>query len=59
MNNIFKVNQIVPYDLRTGNILQSRNLNSVRYGTETISYIGLKIRSLVPKTMKICDKLET
>ena len=47
MNNIFKVNQIVPYDLRTGNVLQSRNPNSVQYGTKTISYIA-------PKNKVIC-----
>ena len=31
MNNIFKVNQTVPYDLRKRNVLQSRNPSSVRY----------------------------
>ena len=34
MNNIFKINQTVPYDLRKQNVLQSRNPSSVRYGTE-------------------------
>ena len=37
MNNILKVNQSVPYDVRKGNLLQSRNPSSVRYGTEPIS----------------------
>ena len=31
MNNIIKVNQFVPYDLRKRNVLQSRNTSSVRY----------------------------
>ena len=33
INNIFKVNQTVPYDFRKRNVLRSRNPNSVRYGT--------------------------
>ena len=57
MNNIFKVNQTVPYDLRKRNVLKSRNPSSVRYGTETISYIVPKIWSLVPETVKNCDRL--
>ena len=36
MNNIFKANQTTPYDLRKRNVLQSRNPNSVKYGTEII-----------------------
>ena len=57
INNIFKVNQTVPYDLslRKRNVLRSRNLNSARYGTETISHIAPKIWSLVPETIKNCD----
>ena len=55
MNNIFKVNQTVPYDIRQRNILQSINPSSVRYGTETISYIAPKMWTLLPKTMKNCD----
>ena len=43
MNNIFKVNQTVTYDLRKRNVLQSGNPSSVRYGTGTISYIAPKI----------------
>ena len=49
MNNIFKVNQTVPYDLRKRNVLQSRNPSSVRYGTETISYIA-------PTNMVTCSR---
>ena len=59
MNNIFKVNQAVPFDIRQRNILQSRNPSSVRYGTETISYIAPKIWTLLPKTMKNCDSLKS
>ena len=49
MNNIFKVSQAV---------LQSRNLNSVRYGTETISYIVPKIWSF-PESIKNCNSLKS
>ena len=55
MNNIFKVNQTVPYDLRKRNVFQRRNPSSVRYGTETISYIPPKIWTLVPETIKNCE----
>ena len=58
MNNIFNVNQTVPYDLRKRNVLQSRNPSSVRYGSDTISYIAPKIWTLVPETIKNCDSLK-
>ena len=58
MNNIFKVNQTVSYDLRKRNVLQSRNPSSVRYGSDTISYIAPKIWTLVPETIKNCDSLK-
>ena len=47
MNNIFKVNQTIFYDLRKRNLLQSGNPNFLEYGTETISYIAL------PKIAKV------
>ena len=43
LNNIFTVNKTIPYDLRKRNVLQSRNLSSVTYGTETISCIAQKV----------------
>ena len=59
MNIIFKINQTVPYDLKKRNVLQSRNLSSVRYGTETISYIAPKIWTLVLETIKNYDSLKS
>ena len=59
MNNIFKVNQTVHYDLRNRNVLQSRDSSSVRFGTETVSYIASKIWSLVPETIKKWDRLKS
>ena len=59
VNNILKVTQTVPYDLRKRNVLQSRNPSSVKYGTETISYKAPKIWILVPETIKNCDSLKS
>ena len=58
MNNIFKVNQTVPYDLRKRNVLQSRNPSSVRCGTKTISFLHSSW-SLVPETIKNYDSLKS
>ena len=46
MNNMFKINQTVPYNLRKRNVLQIRNPNSVKYGTKTISYEFEKWRAI-------------
>ena len=43
MNNIFNLNETVPYDLRKRNAFQSRNQNFVSYGKEAMSYIAPKI----------------
>ena len=59
LNNVFRVNQTVSYDLRQRNVLQSRNLSSVGYGTETMSYIAPKIWTLVPKVIKNCNNLKS
>ena len=53
INNLFKVNQTVPYDLRKWNIIQTRNPSSVRYGTEIISHIAPKIWHQSNKELKI------
>ena len=57
MNNIFNLNQTVPYDLRKRNVFQKRNQNFVSYGIETMSYIAPKIWSLVPETTRHCNNL--
>ena len=59
MNNMLKVNQTVPYDIRKRNVLQGRNPTSVIYGTETISYVAPKIWTLFPETIKNCDSLKS
>ena len=59
MNNIFKVNQTAPYDLRKRNVLQSRNPTPVRYGTLNIFYIVPKLWSVAHETIKKCDSLKS
>lgn len=59
MNNIFKVNHTIPYGLRKRNVLQGRNTNSVKYGSEAIPYLAPKIWSLVPETVKNCESLKS
>ena len=59
MNNTFKINQTVPYELRKRNVLQGRNINSLRYAREIISYIAFKIWSLVSEIIKNCDNLKS
>ena len=39
--------------------LYSRNHKTVRYGTETVSYIVPKIWSKVPETIKMSSSLES
>lgn len=45
------------YHLRKQNVLRSRNPNSVKYDTETISNLAPKMWSLFSKTIKICENL--
>ena len=52
LNEVFKVNQTIPYDLRMRNELYARNPKTVRYGTETISFLSPKIWSLMPQNIK-------
>ena len=37
------------YSLRGNNVVTTRRLNSVRYGTETVSLLALKIWNTLPK----------
>ena len=49
LSEVFKVNETIPYELRMRNELSSRNSKTVRYGTETISFLSPKMWSLIPK----------
>ena len=49
LNEVFKVNETIPYDLR---MIYARNPKTVRYGTETISFFSPKIWSLILENIK-------
>ena len=52
LQQVFKVNEIIPLDLRIRNELYARNPKTVRYGTEAISFLSPKIWSLIPQNIK-------
>ena len=57
MKNVFHFNKNIPY-LRSRNELYSRNPKTVKYGTETISYLAPNIWSLVPNATKSSKSLD-
>ena len=59
LNTVFHKNISNSYDLRNHKELYSRNPETVRYGTETVSYIPPKIWSKVPETIKMSSSLES
>ena len=48
-----------PYNLRNGLICGSCKIKTVRYGTETITYLGRKIWSIIPDEIRESASLET
>ena len=52
MNSVFNLKENNRYSLRNVYELYSRNPRTVKYGTETISYLAPKIWSIVPQTIK-------
>ena len=58
MKNIFQVNTNNPYSLRSRNELYCRNPKTVKYGTETISYLAPRIWSVVPEILKSTKTLD-
>ena len=59
LNNVFHKSISNSYDLQNHKELYSRSPKTVRYGTETVSYIAPKIWSKVPETIKISSSLES
>ena len=57
ISQFFKVNETIPYNLRIRNELYARNPKTVRYGTETISFLNPKIWTLVPQNLKDSSSL--
>ena len=56
LNDIF-VPVSRPYNFRRNDTLQRRRVNSVRHGTESISFLGPKIWDLVPSDIKLSQSL--
>ena len=56
MNNIFKIRN-VKYNFRIDISFVARNVNSVHYGSEAISYLGPKIWDLLPKNIKDSENI--
>ena len=59
MGDVFKINRTLPYNLRTHNEFSSRVPKTVKYGTETISFLDPKVWALAPGKLKECSCLET
>ena len=58
MKNVIHFNTNIPYNLRSRSELYCRNQKTVKYGTETISYLAPKIWSLVPYAIKNSKSLD-
>ena len=59
MGDIIKLNRPPTYNLRTRQELYSRNPKTVRYGTETTSFLAPKIWAIVPQNIKNCTSLSS
>ena len=59
LNAVFHKNISNSYDLRNHKELYSRNHETVRYGTETVSYMAPKIWSKVPETIKMSSSVDS
>ena len=57
MNEIF-VERNNKYSLRENNVLSRRRVISVRYGTETVSFLAPKIWDISPKDIKDSESLD-
>ena len=57
MNEIF-VERNNNYSLRGNNVLTRRRVDSVRYGTETVSFLAPKIWDTLPKNIKDSESLD-
>ena len=58
MKNVFHLNTNIPYNLRPLSELYCRNPKTVKYETETISYLATKTWSLVPNVIKSSKLLD-
>ena len=56
MKNVFPIIEN-PYDLRNETKFKSRNVNTVRYGIETASFVAPRIWSSIPRSYKECSSV--
>ena len=56
MYSIFEIKNI-EYNLRNKNNFKSRRINSVRYGIDSLTYLGPKIRNIFPEDIKKSESL--
>ena len=56
--NAISQNRTLPYNLRTNSSFSFRQVDSVYHGTESLSFLGPKIRELVPEDIKQSESLE-
>ena len=58
-DEVFHVKPLALYSMRDKNELYSRNSKTVKYGTESISFLATKIWSIVPQEIKNCKSLDS
>ena len=58
LGDVFKINRTLRYNLRIQNDFSIRVPKTVRYRTETISFLASKVWALVPEKIKECFYLE-
>ena len=56
MHNIFELKN-VPYNIKRKDLFPSRNVHSVRLGTDNLTYLGQKIWDIVPLVIKNSESL--
>ena len=56
MNDIFKKRNVT-YNFRKNSTFETRNIKSVYYGSETISFLGPKIWERLPSNIKDSENL--
>ena len=58
MEDVFKFKNLA-YNFRNAETLNRSNLNSVNYGTETVTSLGAKIWKILPNDYKVLTSLST
>ena len=59
MNEVFPRNYILNYNLRRHPEFASRAINTVHYGSESLSFLGPKIWEMLPVDLKNSDSLDS